>query len=156
MNIRIHAIGKRMPQWVRQGFEEYRQRFPRHIKLSLREIAMPERAANQDILKLKEEEGERLLSGVAQGDVIIALDEFGRQWNSRELAGKMSRWLEDRQDISLLIGGPDGLSRICLERADMKWSLSNLTFPHMLVRVVLAEQLYRAFAITQNHPYHRD
>ena len=117
---------------------------------------MPERTGNQDVLRLKEEEGERLLSGVAQHDIIIALDESGRQWSSRELAGQMNRWLEDRQDISLLIGGPDGLSRICLERAHMKWSLSSLTFPHMLVRVILAEQLYRAYAITQNHPYHRD
>ena len=156
MHIRIHAIGKRMPLWLRQGFEEYQQRFPRHIQLSLREINLPERSANTDILRLKEEEGERLLSGVSADDVLIALDEGGRQWTSREMANMFQGWLDDRQDLSLLIGGPDGLSRMCLERARLTWSLSRLTLPHMMVRLVVAEQLFRAYAITQNHPYHRD
>jgi len=156
MKIQIHAIGKRMPQWLRQGFEDYQSRFPRHIKLSLREINMPDRSANADILRLKEEEGERLLSAVSSDDVVIALDEGGKQWGSRQLAVEFNNWLADKRDLSLLIGGPDGLSRMCLQRANITWSLSRLTLPHMLVRVVLAEQLYRAYAITQNHPYHRD
>ncbi|MCW8963133.1 MAG: 23S rRNA (pseudouridine(1915)-N(3))-methyltransferase RlmH [Gammaproteobacteria bacterium] len=156
MKIQIHAIGKRMPHWVREGFEDYQSRFPRHIKLTLREINMPERAGNADILRLKEEEGERLLSAVPPDDVVIALDEGGKQWGSRQLAAQFHNWLADKRDLSLLIGGPDGLSRMCLERANITWSLSRLTLPHMLVRVVLAEQLYRAYAITQNHPYHRD
>jgi 23S rRNA (pseudouridine1915-N3)-methyltransferase len=156
MHIRIHAIGKRMPLWVRQGFEDYQDRFPRHISLSLREINMPERAGNMDVLRLKEEEGERLLAGVKHDDIVIALDETGKQWTSRQLADQFTGWLIDRRDVSLLIGGPDGLSRMCLERAAIRWSLSKLTLPHMMVRVVLAEQLYRAYAITQNHPYHRD
>ena len=156
MKIKIHAIGKRMPPWVRQGFEDYQSRFPRHIELSLREINMPERSGNVDVLRLKEEEGERLLSRVSSDDVVIALDEGGKQWGSRELAAKLDDWLADKRDLSLLIGGPDGLSRMCLERANLTWSLSKLTLPHMMVRVVLAEQLYRAYAITQNHPYHRD
>lgn len=145
-----------MPPWVRQGFADYQARFPRHIRLELREINMPERAAHADVLRLKEEEGERLLAGVSADDLVIALDENGKQWSSRELGSQLQGWLEDRRDISLLVGGPDGLSRLCLERATQKWSLSRLTLPHMLVRVVLAEQLYRAYAITQNHPYHRD
>ncbi len=156
MHIRIHAIGKRMPLWLRQGFEEYQQRFPKHIQLSLREINLPERSGNTDILRLKEEEGERLLSGVSDDDVLIALDEGGKQWASREMAVMFQGWMDDRQDLSLLIGGPDGLSRMCLERARLTWSLSRLTLPHMMVRLVVAEQLFRAYAITQNHPYHRD
>lgn len=156
MDIRIHAIGKRMPPWVKAGFEDYQSRFPRHIRLSLREINMPERKSSADILRLKEEEGERLLSGVQTDDVVIALDEGGQQWGSRAFAGKFQDWIDDKRDISLLIGGPDGLSRQCMERANIKWSLSKMTLPHMMVRVVLAEQLYRAWAITQNHPYHRD
>ena len=156
MNIRIHAIGKRMPLWLRQGFEDYQQRFPKHIQLSLREINLPERSSKVDILRLKEEEGERLLSGVSGDDVLIALDEGGKQWTSREMAGLFQRWMDDRQDLSLLIGGPDGLSRMCLERARLTWSLSKMTLPHMMVRLIVAEQLFRAYAITQNHPYHRD
>ena len=156
MKISIHAIGKRMPQWVRQGFEDYQSRFPRHIQLQLREINMPERTAHSDLLRLKEEEGERLLAGVNADDLVIALDENGKQWTSRELASELHGWQQDRRNISFLIGGPDGLSRVCLDRANKSWSLSRLTLPHMLVRVVLAEQLYRAYAITRNHPYHRD
>ena len=156
MKINIHAIGKRMPAWVRQGFGDYQSRLPRHIQLQLREINLPERTANSDLLRLKEEEGERLLAGVHADDMVIALDEGGKQWTSRELAGELFGWLQDKRNVSLLVGGPDGLSRVCLDRADRTWSLSRLTLPHMLVRVVLAEQLYRAYAITQNHPYHRD
>lgn len=156
MKIQIHAIGKRMPLWVRQGFEDYQNRLPRHISLTLREINMPDRSGNADVLRLKEEEGERLLARVSADDVVIALDEGGKQWGSRQLAVKLDDWLVDKRDISLLIGGPDGLSRMCMERANITWALSKLTLPHMMVRVVLAEQLYRAYAITQNHPYHRD
>jgi 23S rRNA (pseudouridine1915-N3)-methyltransferase len=156
LNITIHAIGKRMPAWIRQGFEDYQGRFPRHVKVSLREINMPERVSNCDVLKLKEEEGDRLLARISSDDVVIALDESGKQWSSRELSAHLATWLQEKRDLSLLVGGPDGLSRQCLDRADRIWSLSRLTLPHMLVRVLLAEQLYRAFAITQNHPYHRD
>lgn len=155
MKIQIHAVGKRMPLWIRQGFEDYQSRFPRHIRLTLREINMPERTGNVDILRLKEEEGSRLLSVVSPYDVVIVLDEGGKQWSNRQLAAKFDDWFADKRDLSLLIGGPDGLSKVCLERADVCWSLSCLTLPHMLVRVILAEQLYRIYAITQNHPYHR-
>ena len=156
VKIHIHAIGRRMPAWIRQGFEDYQGRFPRHITLSLREVTMPERTSNSDLLKLKEEEGDRLLARVNGDELVIALDEGGKQWSSRELAAELVEWQQDKRDISLLIGGPDGLSRQCLDRANKTWSLSRLTLPHMLVRVLIAEQLYRAFAITQNHPYHRD
>ena len=145
-----------MPAWIRQGFEDYQGRFPRHINLGLREVTMPERTANSDVLKLKEEEGDKLLARIYADDLVIPLDEGGKQWSSRELASELAGWVQDKRNVSLLIGGPDGLSRQCLDRANRTWSLSRLTLPHMLVRVLLAEQLYRAFAITQNHPYHRD
>lgn len=145
-----------MPAWIRQGFEDYQGRFPNYINLSLREVGMPDRSPNSDVLKLKEEEGDRLLARVNADELVIALDEGGKQWSSRELAAELAEWQQDQRDVSLLVGGPDGLSRQCLDRANKTWSLSRLTLPHMLVRVLIAEQLYRAFAITQNHPYHRD
>lgn len=144
-----------MPAWIKEGFEDYQARLPKHIRLSLREIGLPERTSKSDIQRMKQEEGERLLSGVQQDDLVIALDEHGQQWDSRQLAQKFNGWLEDRRDISLLIGGPDGLSDSCLQRADMTWSFSKATLPHMMVRVILAEQLYRAWTILQGHPYHR-
>ncbi len=145
-----------MPAWVKAGFDDYQSRLPKHIRLSLREINMPDRTSGSDVLRLKEEEGEKLLAGVGDDDVVIVLDEGGKQWTSRGLAEQLSDWIYDKRDISLLIGGPDGLSRICMDRANLVWSLSKMTLPHMMVRVVLAEQIYRAWAITQNHPYHRD
>lgn len=155
MNIRIHAMGKRMPQWVKAGFEDYQARFPRHIQLSLREINLPERTANADIDRLRQVEGERLLSAIPREDLLIALDEGGQQWSSQQLADKLQEWLEDKRDVSFLVGGPDGLSADLLQRADKCWSLSLATLPHMMVRVILAEQLYRAWTILQGHPYHR-
>jgi 23S rRNA (pseudouridine1915-N3)-methyltransferase len=155
VDIRIHAIGKRMPAWVKTGFEEYAGRFPGNINITLRELALPERTSNSDIHRLKEEEGQRLLDGVQPDDVVIALDERGKQWDSHEVAKRLEMWLEDKRNISLLIGGPDGLSAQCLQRADIRWSLSKLTLPHMMVRIMLVEQIYRAMTILQKHPYHR-
>ena len=155
MKITIHAIGKRMPSWVKTGFEDYQARFPRHVSLSLREINLPERSGNADVERLKQEEGQRLLAGIADGELVVALDERGKQLSSRQFAEQMQGWLDDRRDVSFLIGGPDGLSAECQQRANHCWSLSKATLPHMLVRVVLAEQLYRAWSILQGHPYHR-
>lgn len=156
MKIRIHAVGKRMPAWIRVGFEGYQSRFPEYIRLSLREINMPSRTSGVDVLQLKDAEGEKLLAGIGADDIVIALDESGQQWTSRELAYQLGEWVEDKRNVSLLVGGPDGLSRVCMDKADFIWALSKMTLPHMMVRVVLVEQLYRAWAITRNHPYHRD
>ena len=156
MNIKIHAIGRRPPAWAREAFADYQSRLPRHIQLSLKEVPMPRRTATAERARLREVEGERLLAGVADDDVLIALDEGGGQFDSRALADKLRGWLGDGRDVSLLLGGPDGLSAACLQRAHLRWSLSKLTLPHMLARVVLAEQFYRAWTITQNYPYHRD
>ena len=155
MNICIHAIGKRMPPWVKAGFEDYQARLPRQFTLSLREINLPERSPTSNIERLKAEESQRLLSGIAADDFIVALDQRGKALSSPQLAAQMQGWMDDRRDVSLLVGGPDGLADECLQRAQLKWSLSNATLPHMLVRVILAEQLYRAWTILQGHPYHR-
>ena len=105
--------------------------------------------------QLKQQEGERLLAAVPKNSQVWALDCGGSHWSTEQLSEKLTDWLQSGQDITLLIGGPDGLSGDCLRRADLRWSLSALTLPHALVRVVLAEQLYRAWTIISGHPYHR-
>lgn len=155
MKLVIQAIGKRMPAWIEAGIRDYSTRFPRHIPLLLNEIAASERIPGSDIHRLVSQEGERLLKA-AGNDRIIVLDTKGQSWDSGQLAVFMQQWIDENQDVSFLIGGPDGHSEKVLQRAHNRLSLSVMTLPHMLVRVVLAEQLYRAYSITRNHPYHRD
>lgn len=156
MKITIVAIGQKMPAWVEQGYKEYASRFRGNVSLSLKEIAAPRRTANSVIERIKQDEAQRLLAAVPGASVIVALDEHGKSINTKELATKLNGWIEQSQDIAILIGGPDGLANECLQQAQQRWSLSALTFPHPLVRVILAEQLYRAWSLTQNHPYHRE
>mgnify|MGYP001828558787 FL=1 len=144
-----------MPGWVQEAWAEYARRFPRPFSLELREIALQKRAKNADIERLRESEGQSLLSSVPTGFRIIALDERGKQSSTIELARQMECWMREEKGVCFLVGGPDGLSRDCRQSAQQSWSLGKLTLPHPLVRVVLAEQLYRAWSITQNHPYHR-
>lgn len=155
MKICLHAIGNRMPGWVDEAYHEYAKRLSFECKLMLRESAPAKRAANMPVERILEDEGTRLLDGVPKGAHIVALDVRGQTWSTEQLAENMQQWMSSGQDVSLLIGGPDGLSQSCLQRAEQTWSLSPLTFPHPLVRVILAEQLYRAFTIIKNHPYHR-
>ena len=156
MRLNIVAVGQRMPSWVVDGWSEYARRFPRGFSLELREIPAIKRSRNIDIDSVRQREGESLLGAVPDRNLLIALDERGKQWSTLELSQKMAGWMQDGQDISFLIGGPDGLSTNCHNRAQGLWALSRLTLPHAMVRVLLAEQLYRAWTITQNHPYHRD
>jgi 23S rRNA (pseudouridine1915-N3)-methyltransferase len=144
-----------MPLWVTQGYEEYAKRLPRECELILKEIAPGKRGKNADLARLIEDEGERMLAAVARGDHVVVLDVGGKSWSTPELAEALNRWRMHGRDVALLVGGPDGLSPACRARADEAWSLSRLTFPHPLVRVIVAEQIYRAFSILQNHPYHR-
>lgn len=155
MKINLIAIGTKMPAWIQAGFKEYQKRLPREYQLNLIEIAAQQRTKNSNIKNITIEEGKQLLSKVPKNNRIIALEVTGKQWNTEQLANSLQAWHDENIDISLLIGGPDGLSEECLQSADFKWSLSHLTFPHMLVRVILAEQIYRAWSITSNHPYHR-
>jgi len=145
-----------MPSWICQGFQEYSKRLPAHLKLELVEIPLPHRSKNADLQRLKDEEAEKLLAAIPSHSHLIALDERGQAWNTQQLAAHLQRWMNESIDIALLIGGPDGLSEQCLKRAHQKWSLSLLTLPHPLVRVIIAEQLYRAWSLLNHHPYHRE
>lgn len=155
MKIEIISVGKRMPDWVDEGFKSYIKRMPHEIEISLTEIALPKRTKSASIDNLIEQEGKEMLAAIPKGGRIIALDERGKGWSSQALADELQRWRESGETPCLLIGGPDGLTPACLEKAERRWSLSPLTLPHPLVRILLAEQLYRAWSILAHHPYHR-
>ena len=155
MQLIVAAIGHRMPGWVQQAWSEYAKRLPRPYSLDLREIPLLKRSRNVDIESLRRRESDALISSVPEGFRIIALDEGGKQWSTMELAAQMENWRREERGVCFLIGGPDGLSSQCREQAHHSWSLGKLTLPHPMVRAILAEQLYRAWTITQNHPYHR-
>jgi len=155
--VRIHliAVGTRMPGWVTQGFEEYARRLPADCALQLVEVAAGKRGKNADIARITRDEGERTLAAIPKGARVVALDVKGRSWSTEQLSQQLDGWLHDGRDLALLVGGPEGLAAECLARAEQRWSLAPLTLPHPLVRIVVAEQLYRAWSILNGHPYHR-
>jgi 23S rRNA (pseudouridine1915-N3)-methyltransferase len=155
MHLRLLAVGTRMPVWVQTGFTDFAGRLPREWRLQLLEIPIGRRAPHTDPVRAVVEEGKRILVAVAPAARLIALDGRGRQWSTEELAAALAGWQQDGHDLDLVIGGPDGLAPDVLKRADHLWSLSRLTFPHALVRILVAEQIYRAWSILQHHPYHR-
>ncbi len=156
MNIHLIAVGTRMPAWVTQGYEEYSKRMPRECSLKLVEIPPGHRGKNASIEKAIEDEGKRMLAAIPKGANVIALDERGKSWSTLQLSQQLEDWLQQGSDTALLVGGPDGLSASCRTSARASWSLSALTLPHPLVRVLLAEQLYRALSVLHGHPYHRE
>ncbi len=155
MNIHLISIGNRMPKWVEAGFTEYAKRMPAECGLKLVEIDPGHRGKGADIARTVRDEGERMLKAIPKGCLVIALEIKGKSWSTEQLADKLAGWMKSGSDLALLVGGPEGLADACRDRADMFWSLSPLTMPHPLVRVVLAEQLYRAWSLMCNHPYHR-
>lgn len=155
MRIRIIAVGTKMPSWVEEGYGEYAKRMPRDCTVELLELPLAQRGKNTDIAKTIEKEGDDILAAIGKGDQIIALDVKGKSWSTEDLAGQMAHWRMSGSNYCILIGGPDGLSAQCLAKAHARWSLSDLTLPHPLVRILLIEQLYRACTILQNHPYHK-
>ncbi|MEN8763422.1 MAG: 23S rRNA (pseudouridine(1915)-N(3))-methyltransferase RlmH [Thiogranum sp.] len=155
MNINLIAIGTRMPAWVNEAYREYARRLPRECRLHLTEIPLAQRVKSRNVERAVAEEGKRMLAELSPAEHVIALDVKGRSWSTEQLAGQLQQWMQEGRGISLLVGGPDGLSDACLERARQRWSLSPLTLPHALVRVLLAEQLYRAWTVMVGHPYHR-
>lgn len=155
MLIRLIAVGQRMPGWVEQGYGEYAKRLPRECRLELVEIAPGHRGKGADVARAMRDESERVLEAIPKGARVVALEVKGRPWTTEQLSTRLDAWLGGGQDIALLVGGPDGLDEACRARADEQWSLSPLTLPHPLVRIVVAEQLYRAWSILQGHPYHR-
>jgi 23S rRNA (pseudouridine1915-N3)-methyltransferase len=155
VQINLLAVGTRMPAWVDEGYREYARRMPRECSLVLNEIPLAQRSKSQAIERAVNEEGKRMLAALSDRQQVIALDVKGRSWSTEQLAQQLDNWKQDGRDISLLVGGPDGLAAECLQRAEQVWSLSSLTLPHPLVRVLLAEQLYRAWSLNNGHPYHR-
>jgi 23S rRNA (pseudouridine1915-N3)-methyltransferase len=155
MRLRLLCVGQKMPGWVSEGYQEYSRRMPPEMPLELAEVPLAHRGKNPDISRLMQKEGEALLAAAGPRDRVIALDVQGHAWSTEKLASQMEGWQLDGRDVSFLVGGPDGLPKSCLTRADQRWSLSPLTLPHPLVRILVAEQLYRAWSVTRNHPYHR-
>jgi 23S rRNA (pseudouridine1915-N3)-methyltransferase len=149
------AAGTRMPPWVQQGYAEYSRRLGSDLTLELREIDVVKRTKTTDLDRAREQECDRMLRSIPGGAVVVALDAGGPAWSSEEWARHIEDWRMESRDLALLIGGPDGLSPRCLEAARHRVSLSPLTFPHALVRVIVAELLYRAWSILSGHPYHR-
>ena len=155
MRIKLITVGTKMPGWVEQGYGEYQKRFPKEIALELQELPLGHRGKGADLARAIQREGDQMLAAIPANDKVIALDVKGKPWSTEQLAEQLAGWQMEGNNLSLLVGGPDGLDGRCLAKADRKWSLSPLTLPHPLVRVLLAEQLYRAWTILKGHPYHK-
>jgi len=153
MKIRLLCVGTRVPDWVDEGYATFAKRLPRDNALILEEVPAARRAG--DVQRCVAEEGERLLQRLGRDDCVIALDERGSPWSTVVLAQRLAAWRKDGRDVALLVGGADGLSDMCKTRSTASWSLSAATLPHALVRVLVAEQIYRAWTVLTGHPYHR-
>jgi 23S rRNA (pseudouridine1915-N3)-methyltransferase len=152
---RLLAVGERMPRWVAEGFAEYAKRLSRDLPLELVEIKPGARGKGRDDARAVTTEAAALLAALPRDAHVVALDGRGAMWTSGQLADQLSNWRMAGRDLAFLIGGPDGHAREVLQRSDQRWSLGPLTLPHMLVRLLVAEQLYRATTILKGHPYHR-
>lgn len=155
MRATIVTVCEKLPAWVKSGFDDYAQRLAHALPLACTDLGLAVRGKNPDLKRALSDEGARMLAAIPKHCQVIALDGEGELWSSEQLAKQLSRWKESGRDLALLIGGPDGLAPSCLQAAQQRWSLGPLTLPHALVRIVLAEQLFRATSILANHPYHR-
>lgn len=155
MKIRLIAVGTKMPDWITAGYQEYAKRFPSDMPLELVEIAAGKRGKNADLARLIDREGQEMLAAIGAQDRVISLEVEGHHWSTEQLAQQLNQFRHDGRNLSLLVGGPEGLAPAARAKAHLRWSLSALTLPHPLVRVLLAESLYRAWSLMSNHPYHR-
>ena len=155
MKARLIAVGERAPGWVAEGFAEYRKRLSHWLPLELVEIEPGLRGKGRDAARATADEGQRVIAALPKSALVVALDGRGKPWSSEQLAQRLEHWRNQGQDLAFLIGGPEGHAAEVAQRADETWSLGPATLPHMLVRLVVAEQLYRAAALLANHPYHR-
>lgn len=155
MKLHIFAVGHKMPDWITAGFDEYAKRMPPELRIELREIKPEPRGTGRPAQSVMAAEGQRIESALPKGTRVVALDERGRDWTTMQFAAALPDWQRDGRDVAFVIGGADGLDPQVKARAEVLLRLSSLTLPHGMVRVLLAEQLYRAWSITQNHPYHR-
>ncbi len=155
MRTRLISVGERAPTWVAQGFAEYHKRLSRELPLELMEIPLGNRGKSRDPIRAKAIEGAAVLAAVPADAHLVSLDGRGKPWSSEQLAEHLGKWRMQGRDLAILIGGPDGHADEVLTRANQSWSLGPLTLPHMLVRLIVVEQLYRATTILAGHPYHR-
>jgi 23S rRNA (pseudouridine1915-N3)-methyltransferase len=155
LRLSLISASNRQPDWVDQGADDYAKRLRGRCTLEIKTVPLARRTATTPVERATHDEGERMLVLVPQGAHVVALLENGKPWSTKELARKLEGWMQLGAPVSLLVGGPDGLSPACVARANERWSLSSLTLPHGLVRVVVAEALYRAWSLLENHPYHR-
>ena len=156
MKIHLLAIGHKMPAWVEQACEDYNRRLPPELRIHSVLLPLLKRGKNPDIKRIVRDESRKLLAAVPADSRLIVLDVLGKRLSTPGLSRQLENWMQNGQDISIVIGGPDGVSEELLAQAQQKISLSELTFPHTLIRVMLVEQLYRAWTILNNHPYHRE
>lgn len=156
MHLRLLAVGDRQPAWVDEAFDAYAGRFPREWRFRLDALRTAKRGKNTSVSRAMDEEAESLLARLNANEQVVLLDERGASLSSRALAERLSGWQSDGRDLAFVIGGPDGVSEAVRARADFVWSLSALTLPHGLARVLLSEQLYRAWSLQTGHPYHRE
>lgn len=155
MHIHLIAVGQKMPVWVEQACGEYIKRLPRELQFDTTEVPLIRRGKNPDIQRIVRDESRKVMASVPPGCRTIALDVAGKRISTEALAQDLDGWMQQAQDIAILIGGPDGFSEELLKQVDRSLSLSDMTFPHPLVRIIIIEQLYRAWSIISNHPYHR-
>lgn len=156
MQIDLIAVGKRMPDWIESACSEYLKRLPKQVQLSVLEINPANRTRKNSVDNFKQQEEQRILEAIKPDNMLIVLDEGGQAISSKGLANKLGTWIDNQQAVSVVIGGADGLSERLKNDANETWSLSGLTLPHGLVRVLFVEQVYRAWSILDNHPYHRE
>ena len=155
LRLSLITASNRQPAWVDTGAADYAKRLRGRCSLEIKTVPLARRTAATSADRAVEEEGARLLAQLPAGAHVVALSERGRPWSTPDLARKLDAWMGLGAPVGLLVGGPDGLSESCIDRADEQWSLSNLTLPHGLVKIVVAEALYRAWSLLENHPYHR-
>lgn len=156
MKLLILAVGNKMPAWITEGFNEYTKRMPREATISLIEIKPEPRNSGKTATQIMEAEAQRIRAAMPNGALCIALDEHGATPTTRQLAQQMQDWMRQGHDVAFVIGGADGLHESVKQLARQTMALSSLTLPHGMVRVLLAEQLYRAHSLLHNHPYHRE
>lgn len=156
MVIHFITVGQKMPKWVQDGYAEYAKRLPKACSIKLVELPMAQRGKTNSVDRMKAEEAKRILEAIPKGARMVVLDEHGKQVTTKGLAEKLEEWLGGGQDVALIVGGPDGLQKELIDQAQWKWGLSNLTLPHPMVRILVVEQIYRAWSVIQNHPYHRE